>query len=865
MDETTSIGVIELKTCIQAIVQCSPELLSRLGQDYTVYAYDYSEYDNPLVGQGMLSWALAAASPTPGAPAQQSRQLITGRVCKNILGIFSNGVKETLEVKLRLVPVPTMLQSEYQNTMEKYRDISNVAPSGFDTNEWTSFLQSNPNVSQMATKIAPQNMGQRDGLSMEVVNQLLSPQLQQQQSTDPFNQINTGNQINDQGNNQSSTTTATKRKAASRPSSRASVKKPRGRPKGTATNGGNTSGYEDATDGDDGPAPKKRAKVTKADKNINTSLAQAPDSLRVAASTAGSLRLFRPIAVAPNTQPEAGSHLQEIPRAPTPVPHLPDQHFHRGRAPSQSGLRHDSVTPQVEQTQHRLSLFPPIDLNEDQLRCSIESAGPSPERNIPSPSDSLHDIGSSPPLMRTRPPSTIRSSPPCPSSPLLPEMPRTDSGFMSGSLEELFGEDDMMNQLDEKEIELPPHKNTQQVLSNFQMAHQEFAMQGTMLGPMEHFQMQTSAEQVKLVSNKKARAAISRAGSIMSEDGQVLPPVKAVKKRPGGRAASRVPAKIQAQKEPSQRPKSLTPTTDGQLDRPRSSNSQHPEQQRQQFPSENTQHPPYAMEYFDYSAGVAVPFAPAGQYVPSPQYPGPQQAQNTALQSNQNVSSQPRPRAPSQPSQPAQTTQRASPQPSQTTAPEAAPRPRPSSRTMVRTASMGSLTLPTIPASDPVLPPSNLHRSQTWSDAPHPATEAPMYDPNFVPDKVSFPDMSQMPTQPPMPPNNGLIPKKATIKDKLERAIENGEMPPFCMNCGAIQTSTWRRAWSQEMRGEPGYYEYSDEPGRVTAINVLTRDAAGKPTSFQLIKKFLLKEENQDNYNEFLLCNRKYWRLGELI
>ncbi|EHL00474.1 hypothetical protein M7I_3558 [Glarea lozoyensis 74030] len=36
MDETTSIGVIELKTCIQAIVQCSPELVARLGQDYTV-------------------------------------------------------------------------------------------------------------------------------------------------------------------------------------------------------------------------------------------------------------------------------------------------------------------------------------------------------------------------------------------------------------------------------------------------------------------------------------------------------------------------------------------------------------------------------------------------------------------------------------------------------------------------------------------------------------------------------------------------------------------------------------------------------------------------------------------------------------
>ncbi len=136
-------------------MQCSPELVARLGQDYTVYAYDYSEYDNPLVGQGMLSRALSTASPTPDAPANQSRQLITGRVCKNILGIFTNGVKETLEVKLRLVPVPTMLQGEYVNTMEKYREMSKGMPTGFDTNEWNSFMQSNPGLGQVAQKLSP--------------------------------------------------------------------------------------------------------------------------------------------------------------------------------------------------------------------------------------------------------------------------------------------------------------------------------------------------------------------------------------------------------------------------------------------------------------------------------------------------------------------------------------------------------------------------------------------------------------------------------------------------------------------------------------------------------------------------------------
>jgi hypothetical protein len=798
MDETISIGVIELKTCIQAIVQCSPELLSRLGQDYTVYAYDYSEYDNPLVGQGMLSWALAAASPTPGAPAQQSRQLITGRVCKNILGLFANGVKETLEVKLRLVPVPTVLQSEYLNTMEKYREINKAIPIGFDPNEWTSFLQSNPNVTQMANKIAPPqnlNMGQRDGMSMEVVNQLLSPHLQQQPAMDPFNQMNVENPGNEDRGNM---TAGGKPKATSRPSSRASVKRPRAR-KPKATAGGNTSGYEEGTDGDDGPAPRKRAKVTKADKNINTSLAGTPDSLRVAASTAGSLRLFRPIAMSPNSQPGHGNHLQEIPRAPTPVPQLPNQHLHRHRAPSQSALRRDSFASQVEQqSRQHVSPYPPLELPEDQVRYSIESAGPSPERN-PSPADTPPDIGSSPPLMRTRPPSLIRSSPPCPSSPLLPQMPRTDSGFMSGSLEDLFGEDDeTINQVDDKEVELPAHNQSRRVPTTFEDVHHAFEIQEVIPGPMELLPTRMPVIEQPRQVHAQAKSAISRAASVMSEDGQVLPPLKNT-----NRAASRRPTMTQAQKEPSQRPMSQTPAADP-----------HPAMTQAQTEP-------------------------------------PQRAKSQTPAADPQLS-----RAGASESQPPEQ-QQAQPPPVQGAPPPADPRSRSGSRMMVRTASMGSLTLPVVPASDPALPPSNLQRSQTWSEAPHPVTEAPM---PYMSEMTLMPPMPQMLSNPnpnPPPYSRTLNAKKAAIKQKLEQAIANGEMPPFCSNCGAIETPTWRKAWSQEMQGEPGYYEYSDEPGRVTAIIILTRDAEGKPTSYQLIKKFLLPEENQDDFKEFLLCNRK--------
>ena len=114
--------------------------MAKLGQDYTVYAYDYSEYETPLVGQGMLSWVLASSSSTPDAP---SKTMVTGRVCKNVLGLFSKGAQETLEVKLRLVPVPTVMQSEYLDSMQRYRELSNSIPHGFDPQAWTNYVRQN--------------------------------------------------------------------------------------------------------------------------------------------------------------------------------------------------------------------------------------------------------------------------------------------------------------------------------------------------------------------------------------------------------------------------------------------------------------------------------------------------------------------------------------------------------------------------------------------------------------------------------------------------------------------------------------------------------------------------------------------------
>ncbi|ELR05585.1 hypothetical protein VC83_07692 [Pseudogymnoascus destructans] len=751
MDENATIGVIELKTCIQAIVQCSPELVAKLGQDYTVYAYDYSEYDNPLVGQGMLSWALAASLPTPEAPASQPRQLITGRVCKNIQGLFSNGVAETLEVKLRLVPVPTVLQSEYVRSMETYREISKAMPVGFDHGEWLAFLQSNPSVGQVANRVnTPVPMpSQRSGISMEVVNQLLSPSLQQT-SVDPFNvppNMEMAGSI--------SRPPSPREKAPSRPASQASVKRPR-KPRAPSKPlvGGNTSGYEDGTDGEEAPTTKKRAKITQTNWNSKSSFGTGTDSLRVAASTAGSLRLFRPIAIAPAPGGAAGSHLQEMPRAPTPVPQLPSLKANRSRATSQSMLRRNSIVSQFGESRRQYnSPYPPSDAGhdpQDHVRMSIESDMTSPEKED-SPADTPPDINSSPPVLRRT--ASARSSPHAPSSPILPPMPRTDSGFMSGDISELFEDNEEGQPAEEDPViaaKYTRRRATKPAAPRAEKVHHGFAIEEVTPGPPELLptKMLPRAEAKQKAGPKpKMKRTLARSKSTMSEDGLAN----------GGRMGSVA---------------SFAPV------RPGSAMAQVP-----------ITAAPDASQSVEQSQTEVAP---------------PSLSRNNSAPQNNSFS-------------------------------------RPPSRSMSRTASLGSLTLPAVAASEPALPPSSLQHAHTWSDAAHPATEAPtQMDDGTVAEPYS---------------KRSAMGKKQTIRLRLEDAISRGEMPPFCSNCGAIETPAWRKAWAQECKGDPGYHEYSDEAGRVTAIEIVERDEGGKPVAYRLIKKSLAAADDKSAFTEILMCN----------
>lgn len=403
-----------------------------------MYAYDYSEYETPLVGQGMLSWVLASASPTPDAPAHQSKTMVTGRVCKNVLGLFSKGAQETLEVRLRLVPVPTVMQSEYIDSMQRYRELSNTIPHEFDAQTWTNFLRQNPGVLASAKSQQPDRVASpMDHSGIEKFHRLLSegstprdfPSIAQ---TEPFRSASPpqstiaapsrhstpgGNRPSKQPPQQSQHNTINS--DAIRPSSSASMQEPDFTNMAFARRGSIQSGYgsgEESTE----PQPRKRAKVyrTEFPGRSDFNIEKQPSSLRVAASTAASVRIHRPTPLNPAIAAAQNSNAEPV-RPPTPIASTND--IQRRARPPPSLLREPSgyTSPYAMSDDHT---------SFDPHQHSPEESG---YQGLFEPSFSMP---SSPPV--------ADCGFPGPSSPALPPIGTDhDSGFMSGGLEELMDDD----------------------------------------------------------------------------------------------------------------------------------------------------------------------------------------------------------------------------------------------------------------------------------------------------------------------------------------------------------------------------------------------------------------------------------------
>ncbi|EAQ86562.1 hypothetical protein CHGG_07815 [Chaetomium globosum CBS 148.51] len=463
LDEKTTIGVVDLRTCLQAVSQSSPEILNQQENDFSVYAYDYSEPDVPLVGQGLLSSNLDSQRDS------QQEQLVTGRVTRNLLALLHNGSRDTLEVKLKFATVARIPQRIDHPSIEGANGTRSASIPAEAVSEWSSFIQTNSmlghasNASASAVSspaLAPAQLSQHNPLMAESKpmgprSDSQPPQLIRPATNSPFNgmppvAILPTNRPSSaapipprpQGSAENAPSPALSQlvEPASKPRpskpSRSRSKQPTGRPRGRPRKRpletGNTSAVEEGTDGDDGPH-KKRATVTKTEYSAIAPFGATPDSLRVAASTSGSLRNMRPVGAV--AEGPAANHLQDVPRAPTPIPDGRVLHQQHRRRALENQARAEHMNQMDQGGLDRAML----QNGSQDARSPADSNAQSPDHGY-LPEDSAGDLNSSPPVPRATP--YIQSSPPA-SSPTLPAMPMPllDSGFMSGGLEDIFDED----------------------------------------------------------------------------------------------------------------------------------------------------------------------------------------------------------------------------------------------------------------------------------------------------------------------------------------------------------------------------------------------------------------------------------------
>ncbi|OTA67447.1 hypothetical protein K449DRAFT_401946 [Hypoxylon sp. EC38] len=767
MNDELIIGIVDLKICLLAVVHGSPELLRDKENDYSVYAFDYSEPELPMVGQGMLGCNLHEE---PNNPNPKS-SLITGRITQNFLAVFGNGIKETLEVKLKLVAVPRSTPDDSASPQRTESPIQNpTQPGGPPSNPTivapapTQPMYPSYEGRQIASSQGPPRMSGSRPTSIE-------PGVRET----PGATLNQVSSLEKQGKAGSELAIApAPAKPQSRPTSRASSRPPSGRPRGRPRKKplpaeGSTSGVEDATDADDGPPrSKKRATTTRVERSNTTTFGSTSESLRVTASTAGSLRNFRPIAVAGDTR--AGSHIQEVPRAPTPVPGQRVSNFPQARPAGSSNLSRESMSTSGMDRSFTSSYS---DLNRSasysqDARSPVESAGVSPCQFY-SDEASPADISSSPPVPRSALYSAQSS--PTPSSPILPPMPMTivqpDSGFMSGALDDSRAEEDTASKAlvdnASKAPLLKPKPRQSRAKKVPTTIHSDLIIQETP-GPPELLP-QTSIYNPPHLSRKNSEAAKTSAVS-ESQNRPAFSGAPSETVRPETAEERHVEYVTSREEAPTQGVIASLETTSSI-----------------NFADQHQQH-------LDNLSLGGHSFTPAAEE--SSKHEEKQSTTDTT------TASQMEPAAFSQPNQ----------------------------GTSVEP------DLPMVPASDPIL--SQLSLPTSLPEPAHPQTDAigPM-------DKKA---------------NKNFV-KRETIRLKLDEAIAQGQPPSFCNNCGAVQTPTWRKIWKRKFNGIPTYHEYSDKPGHVTAINVLTRDDKHNPTSYEVIKKSLGPADTKSEWTVLLLCN----------
>ena len=531
----------------------------------------------------------------------------------------------------------------------------------------------------------------------------------------------------------------------------------------------------------------------------------------------------------------SANHLQDVPRAPTPVPDARLSGLPQARSKPTSGLRCESMPGQGTEGPFNSSFTEAHRSGSQGLdaRSPVDSLAPSPSQFY-SDEASPAEIGSSPPIPRSALYSAHSS--PMPSSPVLPPMrmpaSQPDSGFMSGGFDDSRVDDEDMGKTpkdDPPQVPVAEKPKPKRVRSRAKKeqpkppSQQGLIIQEINPGPPELLPKTSIYNPPNLVPRRSAAAPTLPTPCESSQP----PPLQ------GPTPETQNPGQVIQPPMPSVQPSSGTPPVE-EAARPMPVEVEHskcvghtpaevispPEEIATQVPLSQEALPPMSPE----EEAMHQDFSEIERLLNDYRDNQTQQYLDSSFELEEAPLTENIGNAPQIPKDE---------RPPSTSGSNRSKKRRPASRVTNQEPS-AEPELPMVPASDPVLP--QLALPFPMSEAPHPETDA---------------------VGPPEAKANKNFIKRQAIKQKLEEAIAQGEMPTYCRNCAALQTPTWRKIWRQEHRGVPEYHEYSEKAGHVTAINVLERDGDGKSVLYEMIKKALGPNDDRSAWTEVLLCNRK--------
>lgn len=421
LEDGTTIGAIEQRVCLDAVLSSSPELTSNPDTDYAVYAYDYSETNTPLVGQGMLSKVLSQDTST-------NEIMITGRVTKSPLSKLSKNAQPFLEVKLRFTPMAApgfqrarsgSIGSINEGAQSQFSNFSQAGLNGIDRPQSPADISRYQNFERMVHEGGPRRESSFNTFYGTASRPSSRPGTPTQSQLLPAAPGSTHSRHDSHYN------------TFPRQSGRSA----------------SFSGYHSGEEAiEEGPA-KKRARLTQVTqvKKGNFNIEQQLTSLRTAAMGASSLRIHQPVAVNPLAALRGSMSADGVDRPPTPKPTRPKTGRPRGRPRKNRDFEQDdsSCEPSSPAAHHGApSQIPGSNTaspEETRDRARFESIASSPANpNLPSSPPAI-------PCNENLPdqPSGEASSPSLPMQlPPLPAEGQHDSGFMSAQPDEEVAKDD---------------------------------------------------------------------------------------------------------------------------------------------------------------------------------------------------------------------------------------------------------------------------------------------------------------------------------------------------------------------------------------------------------------------------------------